>query len=275
MRLPAFFCFLSLSAVVVPVNLCAQTGAPEPSSKGTQKAVQVYQDGGVTETLQSIFIPPKARAPFSLTLHTEWVKTLSDGGTITLVNQRHIARDSKGRIFEERRYLVPKNGKFESQITIIQIADPHTHILYNCFQDSRKECVQLPYDGSTSVEYKVAGPPPGPLPDGIGTASHEELGKEFVEGVETVGTRDSVVYNPGIFGNDLRLTVEREYWYSPQLGISLLSIRSDPRIGKQTFRATELVLADPDPGRFELPKGFKAVVPTHPPLPEQSETNEQ
>jgi len=184
-------------------------------------------------------------------------------------------RDSKGRIFEERRYLVPKNGKFESQITIIQIADPHTHILYNCFQDSRKECVQLPYDGSTSVEYKVAGPPPGPLPDGIGTASHEELGKEFVEGVETVGTRDSVVYNPGIFGNDLRLTVEREYWYSPQLGISLLSIRSDPRIGKQTFRATELVLADPDPGRFELPKGFKAVVPTHPPLPEQSETNEQ
>jgi hypothetical protein len=55
-----------------------------------------YEDGGVTEILQSIFIPPKTQAPFSLTLHTEWVKTLSDGNTITLVNQRHISRDSQG-----------------------------------------------------------------------------------------------------------------------------------------------------------------------------------
>jgi hypothetical protein len=100
---------------------------------------------------------------------------------------------------------------------------------------------------------------PGTLPDGSGIANHEELGKEPIEGVETIGTRESVTYNPGILGNDLRLTIEREYWYSPKLGINLLSIRSDPRIGKQIFRATEIVVFEPDPSLFALPKGFKVI----------------
>jgi hypothetical protein len=157
----------------------------------------------------------------------------------------------------------------ESRVYLIQIADPHTHILYNCFQDSRHECVKLDYGASSSVEYKAAFPPTGELPDGIGTADHAELGKQFIEGVETRGTRDSVTYNPGVFGNDLRLRVEREYWYSPELGINLLSTRSDPRIGKQIFRASDLVLSEPDPGLFRLAKDFKVVAPSHPEQPEQ------
>ena len=52
------------------------------------------EDGGVSETLQSIVVPPKAGAPFTLTLETEWVKTLYDGGTVTFVNKRRIARDA-------------------------------------------------------------------------------------------------------------------------------------------------------------------------------------
>jgi len=71
------------------------------------------------------------------------------------------------------------------------------------------------------------------------------------------------------------MTVEREYWYSPQLGINLLSTLSDPRIGKQTFRAAEIVVSEPDPGLFKLPAGLKVVAPTHPPQPEQSETDEE
>jgi hypothetical protein len=81
-----------------------------------QKKVQQVQaeDGGVSERLESIVIPPKPQAPFTLTLETEWVKTLSDGGTITFVNKRRIARDAKGRIYQERWALVPKDGKAES-----------------------------------------------------------------------------------------------------------------------------------------------------------------
>jgi hypothetical protein len=37
----------------------------------------------------------------------------------------------------------------------------------------------------------------------------------------------------------------------------MLSIRSDPRFGKQTFTATSLILSEPDPKLFELPEGYK------------------
>ena len=52
------------------------------------------------------------------------------------------------------------------------------------------------------------------------------------------------------------MTIDREFWYAAQLGFNLLSKRSDPRIGSQTFTVTNLALADPDPKLFELPEGF-------------------
>ena len=265
-----------LTVVLLASNVVAQTARTTGAAPAQQQPVpRRYEDGGVTETLQSIFIPPKMNAPFSLTLHTEWVKTLADGSTITVLNQRRISRDSQGRISQERAFLVPKNGKVESRAYLLQIADPHTHKVFDCFKDSRHECVQLSYGGDTSAEYKTAGAPTGELPNGIGRAEHEDLGKQFIESVEALGTRDRVIYNPWVFGNDQLITVEREYWYSPQLGINLLSIRSDPRIGKQTFRATEIVQSEPDPSLFKLPPGFKVVAPTHPPESEQSETDEE
>lgn len=44
----------------------------------TQLGAQDF-DGGVTETLQSIYIPPVVRAPFSATVHTEWVREIPGG----------------------------------------------------------------------------------------------------------------------------------------------------------------------------------------------------
>ena len=236
--------------------------APAAQPQGPQRPVQPFyvEDGGTREVLESIVIPPKAQAPFSLLLQTEWVKTLSDGGTITLVNQRRIARDREGRIYQERWFLVPKNGKDESRMTAIQIADPNNHTLYNCLMlNHRDQCLLSTYTPSTNAIYEFQGPPTGLLPDSTGSAIHEDLGKQLIAGLETIGTRDSIIYNPGVFGNDRKMTVEREYWYSTQLAINLLSKRSDPRIGTQTFTATNVILSEPDPNLFELPDGFKVV----------------
>jgi hypothetical protein len=237
----------------------SSTGSQAAAAKPTQQ--QFYaQDGGTTEVLESIVIPPKADAPFTLTLQTEWVRTLYDGGTITSVNQRKIARDTKGRIYQERWFLVPKNGKVQSRMTTIQISDPNAHTHYNCFMlEEPHVCVLTTFTPSTTAVYKTAGPPPGPLPNDTGEAIHEDLGKQLVSGVETIGTRDAIIYNPGVFGNDRKVTVEREFWYSAQLGINLLSKRSDPRFGAQTFTATNLILFEPDEKLYELPEGFKVV----------------
>jgi hypothetical protein len=256
---------LSLLVLLLCPELKSQTPpplAPGAQPQGSQEPVQQFyvQDGGTSEVLESIVIPPKAKAPFSLLLQTEWVRTLSDGGTITLVNQRRIARDGVGRIYQERWFLVPKNGKAESRMTTIQIADPNKHTLYNCFmQDGRHQCVMSTYTPSTNAIYNVQGPPTGPLPNDAGFAIHEDLGKQFLEGLEATGTRESVVYNPGVFGNDRKMTIAREFWYSVQLGMNLLSKRSDPRIGTQTFTATNLIPSEPDPALFNLPDGFTVV----------------
>lgn len=237
----------------------AQTLTSQQPLQNTSQQVVHVEDGGVRGTMESIVVPPKPNVPFTLILSTEWVQALADGGNITLVNQRRIARDSKGRIYQERWLLVPKNGKAESRMNVIQIADPNAHVLYNCFFDGTHICRQLSYTATASTIYNMAGPPSGPLPDGAGEAIREDLGHQSIFGVETTGTRETVIYNPNVFGNDHKVAVEREFWFSPQLGINLVSKRSDPRSGTQNFTVTTLDTSEPDERLFELPEGFKIV----------------
>jgi hypothetical protein len=257
---------LALSAFLYTPKYYAQGEpplAPGAQLVGPQQPAQQYhaEDGGARgEVLESIVIPPKANAPFSLLLQTEWVRTLPDGGTITSENQRRIARDTSGRIYQERWYLVPKNGKLKSEMTTIQISDANAHTLYNCFMLAGKnQCVLSGYSPSTTAVYNFQGPSTGKLPNDAGSVIHEDLGKQLIAGTETSGTRTSVIYNPNVFGNDRKVTIEREFWYSPKLGINLISKQSDPRIGTQTFTATQLILSEPDPKLFDLPDGFKVV----------------
>jgi hypothetical protein len=53
--------------------------------------------------------------------------------------------------------------------------------------------------------------------------------------------------------------MSREYWYASELGVNLVSKRSDPRSGTQEFTITELNRAEPDGTLFELPQGFTVV----------------
>ena len=253
---------IALLVFVLAVLSPIATRAQAPTAPVRPQPIQQMhdEDGGVRETLESIVITPMAHAPFTAMLQTEWARNLYTGGTITVVNQRRIARDGNGRVYQERWFLVPKGGKHESQMTAIQISDPNRHVLYTCMMlDGRHTCDETFYAPSTSTVVKFEGPPTGPLPDDAGDAAHEELGKQQIAGLETVGTRDSTTYNPGVFGNDSQVTVEREYWYSPQLGINLLSKRTDPRFGAQTFTIPEVSLSEPEPELFKLPKGFTVV----------------
>jgi hypothetical protein len=243
-------------------------GAPHTVQRSVTRSH--LEDGGVSETMESIVVSSKAQAPFTLTLESEWVRMFADGGTITLANKRRIARDVAGRVYQERWFLVPKNGKVESQMTTIQIADPNAHTLYNCFfVGPRKNVCELSVYAPASPAVDItAKNVAGDLPNDQGSYVHEILGKQFISGIETVGVHDATIYHPGVFGNDRNVTVERESWYSPQLDLNLLSTRSDPRTGKQTFTATNVALGDPDPGLFEIPAGFKVVDRRQPAAPE-------
>lgn len=227
-----------------------------PQRSELPPALQRHQpalDGGVREVLESIVIPPIANAPFRATLATEAVKYSFDGATMTFVNQRHIARDGQGRIYEERWLLVPKNSKVKSYMNWIQIADPKQRMLYNC-SPQKKICDLLAYD--PAEELAAAKPRIGPahiVQSEKGSQSWEDLGARNILGVDTLGFRETTITNAGVLGNDQPLISTTEYWHSERLGINLVSIRSSPFFGKQTFTITELTVGEPDPQLFELP----------------------
>lgn len=246
--------FVFLLAAIFPIAIFSQDSAQRSPSR-----IQT-EDGGTRQVLESIVIPPMANAPFTATLHTEWVQGNSANGTITLVNNRRIARDSNGRIYQERWLLVPKNGAHKSQMNAVQFSDPSEHTLFTCWMlTSDKVCRITTYLPTSSTVYNMEGPPAGPLPNGDGTTTREDLGHRWLVSVDTVGTKVETMLKPGVFGNDQEVTLSREFWYSSQLGIDLLSTRSDPRFGAQTFTITDITLAEPDPHLFELPEGFKLV----------------
>jgi hypothetical protein len=219
------------------------------------QGLQRPPDGGTHEVLVSILIPTIPNAPFSATVATEWIRQLADGSRITLVNRRAIARDNAGRIFQERRLLVPDDGKHESGITQIEISDPVSHDFYIC----------VPQEHTCQVEFFSAPPF---VPPALGAASaakqadspdREDLGKQFIGGVETVGMRETKIIEAGTIGNDSAILIRREYWYSPQLGVNLISKLQDPRVGLQNFEVSDIVLGEPDGNLFRVPPKSKVI----------------
>jgi hypothetical protein len=253
---------VSLSAVLalpflIGASLFSQTSG-QNGSAGTNTPAVITADGGTSGRMESIFIPPLADAPFSLTLATEWSRPLGNGGSYTLVNQRHIVRDGKGRIYEERWLLVPKGGAVESKMDYIQIADPSHHTLLNCSVFS-KRCELRPFNLTPSMIYKPSLGITGSLPDNKGFRQHEELGVSSTNGMNTTGYRDTTTINPGVLGNDKPMVTMREFWYSAQLGVNLISTVDSPQSGKQHFTVTELTTSEPDPKFFEVPEGYSVV----------------
>jgi hypothetical protein len=201
-------------------------------------------------------IPPIPKHPFSATLDTEWVQYTGGGGTVTLVNERPIARDSEGRIYQERWALVPKFGRVQSQRMILQIADPNRHTLYSCatFQHI---CELETYDPTREL---AAAEPRKPIPNGTVVEDHwtiEDLGNRTIAGVETIGRREINIIDVGVMGNDQPLTSINETWHSQELAINLASSRTGPMIGKQNFTITDLSAAEPDPELFKVPPGYE------------------
>lgn len=239
---------LRIFPLVVLGSLClAQSQQTRPS----------LPDGGTRERLVSIFIPGLPNAPFTATVNTEWVRMLADGSRITLVNHRLIARDSAGRIFQERRMLVPQNGKQESFVNQTEITDPVLKQEYIC----------IPSEKTCQLEFRQ--PPPMAVQPMGGTnkvdPSTQPLGNRTIGGIETVGTRETIVIPTGEIGNDSPINTSREFWFAPKLGLNLLSIRDDPRFGTQRFELSDIVIGEPDAKLFLPPEGSRIIDLRNPP----------
>jgi hypothetical protein len=246
--------YLLFTAALISTAAAQTSSNPPPVVK--------FTDGGADSSgvgpMQSIFIPPVAGAPFTMLLGAEWSRAMANGGTFTLVNERRIARDSRGRIYQERFTLTPKGGDVKPLMTVFQITDPDQHTWYNC-DPHRKICELMSYRLTTGMKYQPRVGTSGALPEGKGYRQDDDLGEETIQGLDTHGYRETITFNPGTMGNDKPMIVTREFWFSPQLGINLNSLLDNPQTGKQVFTPKELSTSEPDPAIFDIPADYQIV----------------
>src|SRR6202046_4395643 len=236
------------------------------ASVSAQNAQQMRpaQEGGTQSRLVSIFIPPVANAPFSATVTTVWTTYTADGTMGTIKNHRTIARDSAGRIFQERRFFSPNGDKRETAISQLEFSDPVSHQEYFCHPEVRA-CELYNYNVPASPVEGVSAT----SLSGANGAKVEDLGHDTIAGLDTVGTRETTTIAPGTIGNDRALDVVRELWYSAQLGFDLMLNRNDPRTGTANIRVTEIRLGEPDAKLFD-PPSYYTVVDARKPVPPSS-----
>ena len=101
--------------------------------------------------------------------------------------------------------------------------------------------------------------PAGPLNGGAGFLTRTPLGNDNMGGVDVVGTRETTTINAGVAGNDSPISIVKEFWFSPQLGINVVEKRQDPRIGTQTFTVSDISLGEPDARLFDMPSDYRIV----------------
>lgn len=221
-------------------------------------AVEHAWDGNSQLHIQSIDVPPLPNAPFRLTLVTESVTIMPDGARRTIGNRRLIVRDSAGRVYQERHFLIPGGSTQGSPVSEIQIDDPNLHERTLCRPGS-KTCRVFPYNRVASAEKPPSFPAAITLPNGV-TVKNEDLGRNTIAGVDCLGSREIRTFPAKLLGTDHDEPAIKEFWYAPRLGIDLLTKRFDPRLAiSQTFSVTDLTLTEPDPKTFAIPEGFHTV----------------
>jgi len=230
-------------------------GFPAGSKAQSDNEVAHAPSGNFRLFIVSVSVPPIPNAPFIASVHTLWTRKLEDGTNVSFENYRTIARYSDGRVYQERRTFHPAGDGEQSIIRQMEYADPNLHELIVC-NPWKKTCEIRDYSAPMKVP---APPPPGPLDDGKIYLSRVQLGTETVDGMQAIGSTETLSILAGTRGNDQPIEVVKEFWYSPDLGINLIEKRQDPRSGSQDFEVKDLRPGEPDSKLFVPPANFRMI----------------
>jgi hypothetical protein len=237
---------MKFHALLAASLLFACTLIAQPSGESSRGP-----DGGTQYFVDGIKVLPASGKPFSGRSTTEWTRTLEDGTVMTIHLYAMVARDSQGRIFREVRGFVPLDSSEPSKLTEIRIFDPTTHTRTAC-KVATHRCSVTSYHAPTSFT-------PGPVGDfdhGKRSLTRENLGSDSMDGLNVIGTRETLTINAGVVGNSQPLVTTREFWYSADLQVNLSITRQDPREGTQTVHVQDVSRSEPDPAMFQVPAGY-------------------
>jgi hypothetical protein len=201
--------------------------------------------------------------PYTANRKSTRVQKLKDGTTITHETISKEARDSSGRTYHESRQETPAGAEGQiREFSFFTVFDPVNRININWNSQSKEATVfhmpdpsQVRQNHLQAQETRAQVNQPAPA-DRPTRPVREDLGTKTINGVDAKGTRITTIIPAGRAGNDQPLTITREIWMSPELGIGVLQINDDPRTGVQTMELTDIERGEPDPSLFQVPEGY-------------------
>lgn len=241
------------------------------------------QAGAISVSTAGPLAPIKG-APYSATITNESVQTLADGNRIVQSNDGSAARDLQGRTRQDTPLPMIGGLAAADAPHLVLIQDPVAGVSYTLNLTDKtawKHSIPPEHAGmpgtaiaTNTVVVRSGGPGTGELPpppppgapamfaqrvtfEEPGNANTENLGTQTMEGVQVTGVRTTRTIAAGKIGNDRPINIVTEVWTSPELKTIVLSKRSDPRSGEQTFKLTNIQRGDPDPSLFAVPSDFK------------------
>jgi hypothetical protein len=214
--------------------------------------------------------PMVKSAPYSAEAVNESVNLLADGNRIVNTNSATIYRDGQGRT---RR---------EEYSGVVFISDPVQGVNYTLhpqnktalknFQPKRvsnepPKTADGKVDLAAVLKTEVATIHMTSTSEGFGSntgtsvsiikdSKDENLGTQMIEGISAEGTRRTTTIPAGQIGNELPIVIAFERWYSPELQVTVMSTRSDPRTGTTTYKLTKIIRGEPAPTLFQLPPDY-------------------
>ena len=189
---------------------------------------------------QDIFVTPVPNAPFSGVVKVERSFVQPDGSIVNFKTIRKIARDSRGRIHNESRELVPITSSKTPEVVSIHLYDPET----------RTSTMLDPKERTFST--MTVNRPPATAPPALAALTDSSL---EMEELAVHGVRQTQTIPPnGDTGKEVVIT--DEYWYSEDLRINLIIKHRDPLKGTVTMTVAQVARTEPDPALFEIPEGY-------------------
>jgi hypothetical protein len=210
---------------------------------------------GLAQNITGIFITPVPDAPFTGVIKVDRTIVRPDGKVETLKTFRDTGRDSRGRIYNVFRALVPSDFAGTPPTIRIHFYDPQTRN-YTYLYPDRHIYV------TGTVNHPPAAEPADLIASPAGSSAplnqftkQQDLGTQSVEGVTAHGVRVTQTIPSNGAGSEVVLV--DEYWYSDDLHMNVMVKHSDPRKGSVTMTLTQASRTDPDPTLFEIPDGYK------------------
>lgn len=196
-------------------------------------------------------------APYSAQAVTERIQVLPDGNRIDQKTTAQVYRDGAGRTRRETT-LGPIGpwGAPDNATPMVLIKDPVAGVGYvlnpgNHTAVKRTLAVRAGQaNRSWRREQRAAGQA------SANNVTTESLGKQMLQGIEAEGTRTTVTIPAGAMGNAQAIQIVSERWYSPALGVVVMSTRSDPRLGETTYQLTNVNLAEPAASLFQVSSDY-------------------